>query len=209
MVTHEKGKPNARRLEDATIVIDPGHGGNQPGAIGPGGLTEKDVNLAISKAAVTKLTGARVFLTRTERHAGIAYRSGLANRLGAVAFVSIHNNSSPALTGSKVPGAEVYHRVDHTASKRLATLIHEEVVQVLKDFKIGWGRNPITGAKFRRSHEHGGDYYGVLRKARVPAVIVENMFISNKLEEKLLRRADVHDLLAGAIARGIKRFIST
>jgi N-acetylmuramoyl-L-alanine amidase len=209
VITHEKAKPNPRRLEDATIVIDPGHGGHLPGAVGPGGLTEKDVNLAISRAAVAKLTGARVFLTRTERHAGIAYRSGLANRLGAVAFVSIHNNSAPARIGSKVPGAEVYHRVDHDDSKRLARLIHAEIVQVLKDFKIGWGRNAISGAKFRRSHQHGGDYYGVLRRANVPAVIVENMFISNKQEEKLLRRADVHDVLAEAIARGITDFIET
>jgi N-acetylmuramoyl-L-alanine amidase len=209
VTVHEKATSAPRRLENATIVIDPGHGGREPGAIGPGGFTEKDANLAISRAVVANLKGGRVFLTRNERYAGLAYRAGLANRLGAVAFVSVHNNASPVRTNSKLPGAEVYHRVDHAASARLAGLIHGEIVQVLKRFEIGWGRNPVSGPKYRRSHQHGGDYYGVLRNARVPAVIVENMFISNQREEKLLRRADVRALLGAAIGRGIERFIET
>ena len=206
---HHKTPAQPRTLEGATIVIDPGHGGDEPGAIGPSGLREMDANLAIARAVVAKLPGSRVFLTRTARRAGLAYRAGLANRLGAVAFVSIHNNSSPVLVGSRLPGSEVYHRVDDRESARLARLINEEVVKALKGFKISWGRNSIVGPKSRRSHEHGGDYYGVLRRARVPAVIVENMFITNAHEERLLRRPDVRVSLADAIGRGIKRFVET
>lgn len=207
--THLKATKTPRRLEGATIVIDPGHGGHQPGARGPGGTLEKDVNLGISRQVVGNLKGARIFMTRNQGHAGLAYRAGLANRLGAIAFVSVHNNALPDRVNSKTPGSEVYYRVDHLQSKRLAGLIYEEVFGALKQFKIDWGRDPFAGAKYRRSHEHGGDYYAVLRHARVPAVIVENMFISTKREEKLLLRADVRALLGRAIARGIKRFIET
>jgi N-acetylmuramoyl-L-alanine amidase len=206
---HFKTTKTPRRVEDATIVIDPGHGGHQPGAKGPGGTLEKDVNLGISRHVASNLKGARIFMTRNHGHAGLAYRSGLANRLGAVAFVSVHNNALPDRVNSKTPGTEVYYRVDHLQSKRLAGLIYEEVFGALKRFKIEWGRDPFAGAKYRRSHEHGGDYYAVLRHSRVPAVIVENMFITNKREEKLLVRPDVRALIGKAIARGVKRFVET
>jgi N-acetylmuramoyl-L-alanine amidase len=209
VATHAKTTSTPRRVEDATIVIDPGHGGRQPGAKGPGGTLEKDVNLAISRHVVARLKGARVFMTRNQGHAGLAYRSGLANRLGAVAFVSVHNNALPDRVNSKTPGSEVYYRVDHAPSKRLAGLIYEEIFKVLSQYKIEWGRDPFAGAKYRRSHEHGGDYYAVLRHSKVPAVIVENMFITTKREEKLLNRDDVRAALGQAMARAIKRFIET
>jgi N-acetylmuramoyl-L-alanine amidase len=206
--THDKAGAKPGSLKGATIVIDPGHGGHLGGARGPGGYREKDANLAISRRLVEKLTGARVFLTRGEGHAGLAYRAGLANRLGAHAFVSVHNNALPDKLSTD-PGSEVYHQRRSADSKRLAGLIYEELYRSFSRFKIKWGRDPFAGAKYRISHQHGGEYYAVLRRAVVPAVISEGMFITNGPEEQLLRRADVRELYATALARGVTRYFTT
>jgi N-acetylmuramoyl-L-alanine amidase len=200
------GKPES--LKAATIVIDPGHGGHLPGAQGPSGLTEKAVNLDISRRLRGQLGAARVFLTRAEGHAGLAYRSSLANRLGAHAFVSIHNNALPDRINSLTPGSETYYQQRSEPSKRLSGLIYEELTRSFKRFKIKWGRDPFAGAKYRRG-SGGHDYYSVLRRTLVPAVIVEGMFITNRSEESLLRRQDVRQIYADAVARAITRYFDT
>ncbi len=208
--THMKAtRTKVSRLRDATIVIDPGHGGHMPGAKGKGGTLEKTVNTGIAKRLVGQIKGARVFLTNTGQHAGLAYRASLANRLGAHAFVSVHNNALPDKL-SKLPGAEVYYS-QKPGSKRLAGLLYEELFKTLVRYKIGqkWGRDPFAGAKYRLSQQHGGDYYAVLRRSYVPAVIVESMFITNPAEERLLRRADVRQAIAEALGRGLRRYLTT
>ncbi|MGQ9513340.1 N-acetylmuramoyl-L-alanine amidase family protein [Thermodesulfitimonas sp.] len=78
------------------IVLDPGHGGSDPGAIGPTGLQEKDFNLAVARLAAEELTrrGARVYLTRTDDvYVDLYSRAALANNLGAGAFVSVPANA--------------------------------------------------------------------------------------------------------------------
>jgi N-acetylmuramoyl-L-alanine amidase len=198
----------ARSLKEATIVIDPGHGGHQPGAKGKAhGTAEKDVNLAISKVLIKNLEGARVFITNTGQHAALRYRAVLSNALRADAFVSVHNNALPDKL-SKAPGSEVYYS-QKPGSKRLAGLLYEELLKALRRYKIQWGRDPLAGAKYRLSHEHGGDYYAVLRQSTQPAVIVESMFITNPAEEKLLLKPQVRKVIADALARGIKRFFLT
>ncbi len=206
--THAKAGARPRSLKGATIVIDPGHGGHLPGAKGPGGLTEKDANLGISRRLLERLTGARVFLTRGDGHAGLAYRSALANRLRAHAFISVHNNALPDRL-SKQPGSEVYYQRKSKDGKRLAGLIYEELVKTFRRFDIVWGRDPFAGAKYRKSHQHGGEYYAVLRRTLVPAVISEGMFITNKPEENLLRRPEVRQLYAEALGRAVKRYFTT
>jgi N-acetylmuramoyl-L-alanine amidase len=206
--TYAKAGAKPHSLKGATIVIDPGHGGSLAGAKGPTGLKEKDVNLGIAVRVIEKLTGARVFLTRDRGDAGLAYRSAIANRLHAHAFVSLHNNALPDRTNSKTPGTETYYQQGSKESKRLAGLIYEELAKVLARFNIEWGRDPFAGAKYRRGHK-GHDYYAVLRRTLVPAVIVEGMFITNAPEEALLRRPEVREIYAKAVARGIKRFFTT
>jgi len=206
--THLRSKRSkAHSLREATIVIDPGHGGHLPGAKGKGGTLEKTVNLGISRRLVDNLKGARIFLTNTGQHAGLRYRAALANRLDAHAFVSVHNNALPDKL-SKVPGTEVYYS-QKPGSKRLAGLLYEELYKALLPYKIKWGRDPMAGAKYRLSQQHGGDYYAVLRRSYVPSVIVEGMFITNPAEERLLRRPHVRQVMADALARGIKRFFLT
>lgn len=203
----KKSTAPAGSLAGATIVIDPGHGGHLPGAKGPTGLAEKTPNLDISHRVIRELKGARVFITRGEGHAGLGYRSGLANRLGAHAFISIHNNALPDFRSSK-PGTEIYYQRASKDSKRLAGLIYEELTKAIKHFNITWGLDPFAGAKYRKNAE-GGEYYSVLRRTLVPAVIVEGMFISSAPEEALLRQPLVRQIYADAVARGITRFFNT
>ncbi|NCO69161.1 MAG: N-acetylmuramoyl-L-alanine amidase, partial [Acidobacteria bacterium] len=107
------GKPQAQgqvasARGSATVVLDPGHGGEDQGAKGPGGELEKDLTLQIARVAAAKLQGAGVTvrLTRDGDEAiALQHRTALANRLQAVVFVSIHANASVA-KGAK--GAETY-----------------------------------------------------------------------------------------------------
>lgn len=205
--THLKSTGRARSLKDATIVIDPGHGGHLPGAIGKGGFTESHANVGIARRLVDVLKGPRLFLTNTGQHAGLRYRAGLANRLGADVFVSVHNNALPDKMG-KLPGTEIYYS-QKPGSKRLAGLLYEELYKTLRRHKIKWGRDPFPGAKYRLSQQHGGDYYAVLRRSYVPSVIVEGMFITNPAEERLLRNPRVRQDIAEALARGLRRYFLT
>jgi N-acetylmuramoyl-L-alanine amidase len=206
--TYPKVARRAKSLREATIVIDPGHGGHLPGAKGPTGLTEMAVNLDIASRVAEELSVARVFMTRAGGHAGLAYRSSLANRLNADAFISLHNNALPDRVNSKTPGSETYYQQRSKGSKRLAGLIYEEIAKAFARYKILWGRDPFAGAKYRVG-DGGHDYYAVLRRTLVPAVIVEGMFITNRPEEGLLRRADVKETYAEAVARAVRRYFET
>lgn len=197
-----------KSLEEATIVLDPGHGGRQPGAQGPSGLAEKDANLAIAWRLVSHLKGTRVFITRfSDQTAGLRYRASLANALRAHALVSIHNNSMPD-GPSAHPGSETWHQSRSPAANKLSGLVWSELVRGLKDFKINWVADRKAGTR-TRLNGHGHDYYGLLRASRSPTVIVEAMYISNAPEEALLRTVEGQDAVAQALARSIKRYIES
>ena len=205
---HKKDTEPATSMEGATIVLDPGHGGQLPGARGPGGYTEKEANLDIAKRLAPKLEGARVFLTRTGDYtAGLPFRAGLANNLGADLLVSIHNNAAPDGPSEK-PGTETYYQQLSASSKRLAGILYEEVFRVLEPVELAWMSDEDAGAKYR-TNVSGEDFYGILRRSTVPAVIVEAMFISNAPEENLLRTHEAREGIAGALAKGIRRYLET
>ena len=205
----EPSAETAVALPGATIVIDPGHGGIDSGAVGPKGLMEKAVNLDLSRRLQTLLAPARVLLTRAGDYtAGLDYRTDIATAIGAQLFVSVHNNSSPDIR-TDIPGSETFYQQHSTSSRRLAGLTYEELLRTLQVFKgIPWVAERDAGAKYRLN-ERGGDYYHVLRTSRPPAVIVEGLYISNPPEEALLAREDVRDLMARALARAITRYIAT
>jgi len=102
-------EPHGRDTALKTIVIDPGHGGTDIGAIGPTGALEKDVNLAIAKklsALLSKKPGLTVILTREDdQFIDLSDRTALANSMGADIFISIHTNASLRKTAS---GTETY-----------------------------------------------------------------------------------------------------
>ena len=195
----------------ATVVLDPGHGGDEEGAKGPDGLTEKAVNLAVSSHAQAALDrqGVSTVLTRTAD-----YRVTLDTRIDVVralrprAFVSVHHNSEP--DGPRPgPGTETYYQLASGESKRLAGLLYEEVVKALSAYQVAWVGDTDAGAKYRRN-SRGGDYYAILRGSEgVPASLAELAFISNPAEASLLARPDVQQAEGEAVARGIQRFLST
>lgn len=217
----------AQRLGEATFVLDPGHGGRDPGAVGPTGLTEQQVNDAIVAElldilrdperlrAVTEdlilpegIEPPRVFLTRYSNHtARIGYRATVASVLNADAFLSVHNNAAPE-GPLPHPGTETYYQHRSAESKRLGGLIYEELIRALTPYGAGWAGNRDAGAKYRVNSE-GDDFYGVLRRSAVPAVLIEGVFISNPPEEELLRQPAVREDIATAIARALARYVLT
>ena len=176
------------------VCLDPGHGGYDPGAIGPTGLKEKDVTLAVALKAGLYLqnAGIAVVLTRTsdqvpwpaDTNQDLAARCKIANQAAVNLFVSIHCNSA---ADRNAHGTETYSLSATGEGRRAAGLIHAELVKVIKLYDRG-----LKTANFF-----------VLRRTSMPAVLIELAFISNPQEEKLLRDPVFQDKAARAIAKGI------
>lgn len=198
-------------IAGANVVLDPGHGGDEPGAVGPAGTTEKAVNLAVAEETRRQLQalGATVVLTRTaDYRITLLSRAAIATSLQPQVFVSIHHNASP--DGPREgPGSETYFQIASATSKRAAGLIYEEVEAALDAYDIAWVADRDAGAKYRLRSD-GGDYYGILsRSAGVPTVLSEAAFLSNPPEEALLADPDVQAVEAAALTRAIVRFVTT
>jgi N-acetylmuramoyl-L-alanine amidase len=198
-------------IAGANVVIDPGHGGNEPGAVGPTGLVEKDVNFDVAQDVkqLLEADGATVVLTRTsDYNTTIKTRAEIALALHPQVFVSIHHNAEPD-GPSDVPGNEDFYQIASAESKRLGGLIWEEITAALTPYKIAWAADTDHGAKYRLSAS-GGDYLGILRRAvGIPTVLSEAAFISNPPEEQLLRDPAFRHVEAQAIAKAITRFVTT
>lgn len=199
-------------LVGAHVVLDPGHGGSEPGAVGPTGLTEKQVNLDIAQRTATLLEaqGATVVLTRTsDIRLTLEARAAIAHALDPEVFVSIHHNAAPIAT-SPTPGPELYHQLADPESKRLAGLLWEELWNTLAPYGDEWAIGDGPGARARQSVRSGDDFYGILRRGQgIPTVLTEALYLSDPSEEALLADADFRQAEAGAIARAITRLLST
>jgi N-acetylmuramoyl-L-alanine amidase len=229
------GPPGQADLARATIVVDPGHGDRDWGGVGPTGLAEKEVNLDVAQRLRTLLesshdvdwesgdvspgdtvpAAAAVWMTRSpegpnngDYELGLAYRSHIANTAGADVFVSIHVNTVPTADPAG-PGSEVFYATSVAGSDRLASLIHQELIRGFREFETDWKGGLILGARARVDPGTGTDYYGILRRANMPAVIVEGAYISEPEEEALMRTAEFRDAYAAAVYRGIVRFLTT
>lgn len=198
-------------LSSIDVVIDPGHGGEEIGAVGPRGLKEKDLNLVVAAHAAKALQAQNVSVLLTRR---ADYRMTLASRglvveaIRPKVFVSIHHNSGATAPSPVGPGTEVYHHLASAESKRLSGLVFEDVKGFLASAKnIPWVASERPGV-VARVGASGDDYYGVLRRTKgTPAALIESAFISNRPEEALLQRKDVQKAEGEAIARGILRFL--
>ena len=222
-------------LSAATVVLDPGHGDRDWGGVGPTGLSEKAVNLDIADRARELMESAHsvdwgtgevtpgsdipafasVVLTRDihgpndgDFEVGLGFRATLATAAGADAFVSIHNNTVPRSSSEK-PGSEVYYSVAADGSDRLAGIIYEELMRSFAGFDADWTGGELLGARARLDPATGEDYYGLLRRATMPAVIVEGVYISEPQEEALLASDEFRQAYAEAVYRGVIRFLST
>jgi N-acetylmuramoyl-L-alanine amidase len=177
-------------LRGHVVVIDPGHGGKDPGAIGPTGLMEKHVTLDIGLRVRRLLVedGVRVVMTReTDVYIELADRARIARERGGTVFVSLHTNAN---TLAAVNGSETYYLTPLSLS--LAQMIQDELARAL-----GLPSRGIKTANFL-----------VLRENTLPSVLVEVAFISHPQEEARLREEAFRDRIAAATARGITRFLA-
>ena len=198
-------------ISNIDVVLDPGHGGEEPGAVGPRGLTEKDLNLVVAAHAAKALQaqGISVLLTRrADYRMTLAARGLVVEAIRPKAFVSIHHNAGTTAPSPVGPGTEVYHQHASAESKRLGGLLYEDVKGYLSQVKgVPWVAAERPGVQARVG-ANGEDYYGVLRRSKgTPAALVEGAFISNRAEEALLQRKDAQKAEGEAVARGIARFL--
>ncbi|HVF52191.1 MAG TPA: N-acetylmuramoyl-L-alanine amidase [Actinomycetota bacterium] len=173
-------------IRDALIVIDPGHGADDPGGLGGRGNRESDLcwDLAVRLAGHLSDRGARVRFTRNEAESPEASeRARRANRLAGDLFVSLHLNAHEEPTAE---GASTFYFGNSAAGEALAEHIQGELIGL--------------GIRDCRAHARS---YTVLRETRMPAVIVEPVFITNPDEEKRVEEPELRDAIAGAIARAI------
>ncbi|QEY33336.1 N-acetylmuramoyl-L-alanine amidase [Synechococcus sp. RSCCF101] len=175
------------------VVIDPGHGGPDPGAVGIGGLRETDIVLDVSLqvARLLQARGVQVTMTRTsEVDVDLPPRVSLANRVGATAFVSIHANAI-SMSRPDVNGIETFYFSD-PRSARLATAIQRQVLNVSPG-------SPNRGVK-------RGRFY-VIRRTRMPSVLVETGFVTGNLDSRRLATPAHRQRLSYAIATGILNYL--
>ncbi|WP_320676573.1 N-acetylmuramoyl-L-alanine amidase [Prochlorococcus sp. MIT 1300] len=175
------------------VVIDPGHGGPDPGAVGIGSLRETDVVLDISLqvAKLLRAKGVMVNLTRLrEEDLDLPPRVAMANRVNATAFVSIHANASRRKRGD-INGVETFF-FSGSRGMRLATKIQNQVLNVSKG-------SPNRGVRRGR--------FFVIRRTKMPAVLVETGFVTGKLDAPRLAKSSHRRKLALAIATGILQYL--
>lgn len=197
-------------IRGAHVVLDPGHGGFETGAVGPNGLAEEDINLDVAFRTKARLEaeGATVVLTREDDYkVTLETRAAIANALGPAVFVSIHHNTVGQSSGPTI-GSELYHRADHDSSRRLGGLVWEEYRRWMEPLSPRW-QHGDPGVRARLSPK-GGDYYGVLRGiVDAPAVLSEAAFLSDPDEAALMTGNQFRDAEARAITDAIIRFISS
>ena len=198
-------------LTAVDVVLDPGHGGEEIGAVGPGGLREKDLNLVVAAHAAKALQAQDVSVLLTRRadyRMTLAARGLVVEAIRPKVFVSIHHNAGATAPSPGGPGTEVYHQSASAESKRLGGLVYEDVKGYLSGAKnVSWVAAERPGV-VARVGATGDDFYGVLRRSKgTPAALIEGAFISNKPEEALLIRKDVQKAEGEAVARGILRYL--
>ncbi|MES1025276.1 N-acetylmuramoyl-L-alanine amidase [Gloeocapsa sp. BRSZ] len=187
--TPPPAKPNPPK-QRAVVVIDPGHGGKDPGAIGIGGVQEKQVILPISKqiAAILEKEGIKVVMTRdSDYFLDLAPRVAIAERANADIFVSIHANSM-GLSRPDINGLETYY---FSSGQRLAQVIHRNIVR----------RVTVRDRGVRRAR------FYVLRKSSMPSVLVEVGYMTGREDNPRLRNPAYQTQMAEAIAQGILEYL--
>jgi N-acetylmuramoyl-L-alanine amidase len=224
------------RLRDVVVAIDPGHGGHDTGAIGPDGLEEKTVTLAIAKALygrLSKVQGIKPVLTRDgDYFVTLTERRKIAHEAHADLFISIHADSSPY---HYPKGSTVYILSEHGASSVAARILAasensaDEVAGVNLAAEQPVVRSTILNLSQRgtiaqssllarqvmgrinsilplHSDEVERAAFVVLKSPDIPSILVETAFISNRTEEHELASTSFRDRIAGAIATGVEKY---
>jgi N-acetylmuramoyl-L-alanine amidase len=179
-------RPNGRMV----VIVDPGHGGPDPGAVGISGIQEKEIVLDISRqvASLLEKQGVQAILTRNDdRDLGLEPRVQMAERANATVFVSIHANAI-SMSRPEVNGLETYY---YQSGSRLAEVIH---------------RNILQGTSVRDRGVRQARFY-VLRRTSMPAVLIEVGFVTGREDAAKLATPAYRSQMAAAIARGILQYI--
>jgi N-acetylmuramoyl-L-alanine amidase len=222
-------QPGLRR-----IVVDAGHGGKDPGAVGPSGTLEKDVTLAMAKQLKKQLEaefGCDVVLTRDrDVYLPLEERTAIANKVGADLFISIHANANK---NRDAYGVETYSlnfskndKAAAVAARENGTTLQKigDLEMILFDLMANAKINESSrlAAEIQKSMVDGlrrhysdirdlgvrqGPFY-VLVGATMPSVLVESAFISNRREESRLVTHKFHEKTAAAIVEGVRSYAS-
>jgi N-acetylmuramoyl-L-alanine amidase len=217
------------------IVLDPGHGGKDPGAIGSTGIAEKDVVLAVAKKLARRLKtelGVQVVLTRhDDRFVPLEDRTALANNENADLFISLHVNASP---NGEARGIETYY-LDNTtdeAAIRLAARENGTSRRNISDLQFilsDMTQNMKLEDSITLAHRLQGALIGGMSKvsaevkdlgvkkalfhvlvgARMPSVLVEMLFITNRAEANMMSQESNQDALVESLFEGIQKFGET
>ena len=185
------------RVDKQIIVIDPGHGGNDPGKVGVNGALEKDINLQIGNKVKQKLEeqGFSVVMTREDdeitegKLADMKRRVAFIEEINPIFVVSIHQNS---YTDASVRGAQVFYYTESEEGRAAAEIIQQEL----------WEMNPND----TRNVKANSDFY-LLKKTSVPTIIVECGFLSNPEEAESLLLNEYQEEMSMAICTGIIKYL--
>lgn len=195
---------NARQ-EKRVVVIDPGHGGSDPGKIGVNGAKEKDVNLAVARKLEKLLEkkGISAVMTREtdeglyqegdsgRKQADMRKRCEIIDGAGGLLAVSIHQNS---YTEGSVRGPQVFYHEQSKEGEAAAKLLQEAL---------------NTGLSIERPRSvKGNNTYYLLKNTRTPIVIAECSFLSNPEEAALIVTEEYQEKVAEALLEGILSYIS-
>jgi len=229
----DEGKTEEVKKTKSVIVVDPGHGGRDPGALGLSDAKEKHVTLKVSKILKLELEkrGFEVAMTRTtDRMVSLEERTAIAQAKGARAFLSIHANAAPS---RNVRGIETYYldRASHKQTLRVAARENGTTpgrlnalqrtiagLRISENAKVSLElAGNLHDAMTQGLHlEHGpvADLgvkkgpFQVLFLTDIPAVLVEIGFLTNPKDAKLLRNSAYLKSLSTHMARGVDRFLT-
>ncbi|WP_206812347.1 N-acetylmuramoyl-L-alanine amidase [Paradesulfitobacterium ferrireducens] len=191
-------------LGDKVVVIDAGHGGVDPGAVGKNQTLEKDITLAVAKRLqlLIEQGGGKAVMVRTEdndlgtsqgllkrKREDLAQRLQLAMDSQADVYLSIHANSFP---NEKLSGAQVFYFADHPESKNLAVAVQQSLNSAINGKRVAKGNKDLF----------------ILKKANRTAITVEVGFVSNPTEEQMLKDPGYQQKLALAIYEGLGNYLS-
>lgn len=219
------------------IMIDPGHGGEDPGAIGPSGLREKDVVLAIGREVKKILDsyGYKTYMTRNEDiFIPLGVRVAKARKLRADLFISIHADAftNPSARGTGVyalnpkgatsaaakylaqtqNAADSIGGVNYSSDKNVNNTLFDLTQTATINDSLKLGKDVLNQlAKINNLHKGSVDQanFAVLKAPDIPSILVETAFISNPTEERLLSGSDFRKKVANSVANGIKIYLST
>lgn len=235
VIIEKKVKPPRKPLisKIRRIVVDPGHGGHDPGAVGPTGLQEKDVVLSVGlrlKEMLIEELGLDVVMTRSnDTFIPLEERTAIANKVNADLFLSVHANAAPNRAAT---GIETYYlnlakteKVAQLAAKENGTSLEKvSILQaILFDLMANYKLNDSAHLadevqkslhkKIKTRHSDvknlgvkQGPFY-VLVGATMPSILVETAFLSNAVEESRMREPAYLEMTAEGILDGVRSYI--